>query len=90
MKGLKMARLEYEVTINGADNGLIVRIGCKTLVFLDGNIKEFIDDFTTYLQGGYDGYKAMHTKYFPESPEVAMNRGGTSVAPEIPAALAGR
>lgn len=79
-----MARLEYDVTISGADNGLIVRIGCKTLVFLDGNIKEFIDDLTTYLQGGYDGFKAMQTKYFLESSNVAANCGSAQVEQGIP------
>ena len=79
-----MARLEYEVKIVGADNGLIVFIGCKTLVFLDGNIKEFIDDLTTYLQGDYDGYRAMLTKYFPESLNVPANCNSAQVGQGIP------
>lgn len=45
-----MARkLLYEVTIAGADNGYIVRVGCKVLVFK--NSEELIEEFAAYVRG---------------------------------------
>lgn len=45
-------RIEHEVTIEGADNGLVIQIGCKRLVFTDGNVDEFLRDLKIYLTGG--------------------------------------
>lgn len=70
-----MAKIEYDVTISGADNGIVVGIGCKRLVFTNGNVAEFLTDLSIYLTKGYEGYEAMGKKYFPEM--FAPNKRGS-------------
>lgn len=92
-----MARLEYEVRIEGADNGIVVGVGCKRLVFTDGNIDEFLDDLKTYLKGGYRGFRKMNDKYFPCEEKnvvdpvegrVRCNCHDTAAREEVPAPVA--
>ena len=61
-----MAQTEYEVIIKGASNGMIMQIGCKTLVFSTKEIPEAMVDLQTYLTEGYRGHDRMGKKYFPE------------------------
>lgn len=80
-----MARLNYEVQISGADNGLVVRLGCKTIVFKDSDMAEFLADLSTYLTKGREGEMEMYKKYFGD-PAEGLNQGCTSDEPcEVPA-----
>ena len=76
-----MARTEYDVVISGCDNGFVVRIGCKTLVFSDDNAGEMIADLSRYLTGRGDGYHEMYSKYFGESPAEAGQTGRAECEP---------
>jgi hypothetical protein len=57
------------VQINPVDNGFIVSVGCKTLVFPEASIDEMLADLKVLLQGGE---RELRKKYFPkqEEPEV--------------------
>jgi hypothetical protein len=61
-----MAEIEYTVEINGAANGVVVRIGCKNLVFKDTEVQSLMSDLTQYLTGGRDTYRVLYEKYFPD------------------------
>lgn len=61
-----MQRPEYDVVISGADNGIIVKIGCKTLIFKETEMGEFMADLSTFITGGYRGYQELRKKYYAE------------------------
>jgi hypothetical protein len=62
-----VAKLEYEIVVRGADNGVVVNIGCKTLVFMNGiPLLEFMEDFKEYVTGGRGSFVKLHNKYFGE------------------------
>lgn len=66
-----MARIEYDVHINGADNGIVIQIGCKTLVFKNEEVPAALADLSEYLTDGYDALHTLRAKYFKESkPEI--------------------
>ena len=44
-----MKKLQWEVTLAGADNGYLVRVGCKLLVF--ENKQTLINELTSYING---------------------------------------
>lgn len=58
-----MIKFSYEVRINRADNGIIVNVGCKTLVFKETEIGEFLADLGTLIN---HGEQELRPKYFPE------------------------
>jgi hypothetical protein len=64
-----MARIEYDVHINGADNGVIIQIGCKTLVFKDVEVPGALADLSTYLTGGFDAMCSLRDRYFGDLPK---------------------
>ena len=78
-----MNKIEYEVIITGANNGISVELGCKRLVFGTKDIPEFIADLTTYLTKGREGQKEMYLKYFHEL-EQETYRGDCEVPREVP------
>jgi hypothetical protein len=59
-----VAQTEYEVIIGGASNGVVVRLGCKTLVFKTEELGDFLADLSEYLTGGYAAYQKLSAKYF--------------------------
>ncbi|CAB4173898.1 hypothetical protein UFOVP1138_14 [uncultured Caudovirales phage] len=64
-----MARFEYKITIDGADNGFIVQAGCKNLVFADKDVPTMMGDIERYITGGNKGRLEMIKKYFPDMLE---------------------
>ena len=60
-----MSKAPYEVNITSADNGIIVRVGCKTLVFGTSQVIPAMQDIQEYLTGGHKAYQRLHQKYFP-------------------------
>ena len=39
-----------EITIRGVDNGIVVHVGCKILVYTQENLRTFIDDLEGYIR----------------------------------------
>jgi hypothetical protein len=64
-----MKKPEYEVVIYGADNGITVRIGCKTVVGTENMIDEMLADLKLYLIGGNSAQYALREKWFGENFE---------------------
>lgn len=64
-----MAKLNHEVVIQRADNGVVVRVGCKTLVFTD--ISEFVTDLERLLNGEES---ALRGKYYPEEKRALIQK----------------
>lgn len=58
-----MAKLSYDVRIQGVDNGVIVNVGCKTLVFKNTETDDFLADLKALLFGEEN---ALRQKYYPE------------------------
>ena len=58
-----MKKAEYQVIIESCDNGLIVRVGCKTLVVLEGQIDDAFDDIKKLMTGGWEGQKEVRKKW---------------------------
>ena len=73
-----MSKQQYQLNITSADNGIIVQIGCKTLVFSTPQIADAMLDITGYLTGGQKAYQRLYKKYFPED----LNKALVERAPE--------
>jgi len=74
-------RTDYEVSLSGADNGYIARIGCKTLVFKETELDEMLADLKIYLTGGSS---KLYAKYFPkELPDRGELVSGYVDAPQM-------
>ena len=58
-----MARSEYDVQLQSADNGMIVHVGCKVLVITEDRIDEALVDIKRLLTGGYEGQKEVRKKW---------------------------
>lgn len=71
-----MAKLNYDVRINGADNGIIVNVGCKTLVFKNTETDDFLADLKALLSGEEN---TLRQKYYPEdmAPKTLDGIGNT-------------
>lgn len=67
-----MAKLSYEIMIQAADNGVIVRVGCKTLVFKDTDTDVFLTDLKALLAGDEH---ALRQKYYPQDMDAKINPG---------------
>ncbi len=63
-----MIKLNYPVNINPANNGIIVNVGCKTLVFEESNIDVFLKDLKTLILEGSD---VLYEKYIGKLPDEA-------------------
>ena len=65
-----MKKFNHQVRINSADNGIIVDIGCKTLVFVGAiQQEEFLSDLKDLLNGKET---ELHEKYFPEEAKSVL------------------
>ena len=64
-----MAKLSYDVRIQGADNGVIVNVGCKTLVFKNTETDDFLADLKALLSGEEN---ALRQKYYPEDMSAKL------------------
>ncbi len=58
-----MAKFNYDVSIRPVSNGVILSIGCKTLVFQDSDIPEMLVDIQSYLTGGRAEETKLARKY---------------------------
>ena len=89
-----MQKSEYGVSIESADNGIIVRVGCKTLVVLEENIGIALADIKLLLFGGWEAQRELRKKYLGESEEKlngCVTNAGIEAAPQpIGYALNGR
>jgi hypothetical protein len=65
-----MPRLTYDVNIRGAANGLIVQVGCQTLVFQNADTEQFLTDLRGYLTGGHAALKDLAQKYCPDMEDI--------------------
>lgn len=65
-----MAKLQYDVEISNANNGLIVRVGCKTIVAKDNEIDDVFEDLKQICRGGYKAATKLRKKYGIEDDEV--------------------
>lgn len=63
-----MKKAEYTVQIDSADNGIIVQIGCKRLVFPETSIDEVLKDIRYYLVGGFEASRHLRKKWLNEEP----------------------
>lgn len=79
-----MSKAQYEVNITSADNGIIIRIGCKTLVFSSSQIITAMQDVQEYLTGGHKAYQRLHKKYFPHEQ---INNGPNECVPQMECAI---
>jgi len=59
-----MAKTNYHVQIQGADNGILVEVGCKRLVFKTDEIDTFLSDLKLFITGGYAAEKTLRQQYF--------------------------
>ena len=50
-----------EITIRGVDNGIVVHVGCKVLVYPQEDLKTFIEDLSGYLS-------------YPEEKEIEIGK----------------
>ena len=64
-----MKKAEYQVNIESCDNGLIVRVGCKTLVVLEGQIDDAFDDIKKLMTGGWEGQKEVRKKWLNDQDD---------------------
>ena len=58
-------RTGHDISIKMADNGIILQIGCKTLVFGENDVPRAMDDLKQYILGDYQVRETLHEKYFP-------------------------
>jgi len=73
-------RASYRVSITPADNGIIVRVGCKLLVFDKENQPRFISALKLYLAGEED---KLHKEFFPEDFDQQPVTGQAPQPPPI-------
>lgn len=80
-----MAKLSYDVRIQGADNGVIVNVGCKTLVFKNTETDDFLADLKALLAGEET---TLRQKYYPEdmSAKIGNTQNRATYANECGAA----
>ena len=79
-----MAKLNYDVRIQGADNGVIVNVGCKTLVFKNTETDDFLVDLKALLSGEEN---ALRQKYYPEDMSTKIGYDLDAPANECCAAI---
>jgi hypothetical protein len=65
-----MVKAEYDVQLQSADNGMIVRVGCKVLVVTEDRIGEALVDIKRLLTGGHEGQKEVRKKWLNDMEEV--------------------
>lgn len=65
-----MRKAEYQVSIESCDNGLIVRVGCKTVIVTEDKIDEALQDIKQYLTTGYPGQREVRKKWLTEEEDT--------------------
>ena len=71
-----MARMNYDINIEGADNGFTVRIGCKKLVFKNEESGAFVTDLEQLLVGGAKAEQKLRKQYFGEDMNILAGQTG--------------
>lgn len=60
-----MQKAEYGVEIQGHDNGLVIRVGCKSFVVAEKDIDAALVDVKSLLTGGYKELNRLREQYLP-------------------------
>ena len=60
-----MAQFPWNVSIRPANRGIIVEVGCQTMVFVDKEIPEFLQDLNDLITNPKTHAK-LRKKYYPE------------------------
>ena len=76
-------RASYKVVINPTDNGVVVRVGCKLLVFEKENISKFYTLLDIYLKGNEEQLrKDLFPEDFSNEPQGGLFPQLVSAEPE--------
>lgn len=73
-----MRRSEYQIAITPADNGCLVRVGCKSLVFTKQMYDTMLRDIKQFLNKGEED---LRKKYYPEDYILDSSELGDELGP---------
>ena len=70
-----MQKSEYNVQIDSHDNGIVIRVGCKSFVVAENDIDAALVDVKSLLTGGYKELNRLRAIYLPTEakPEVCCD-----------------
>lgn len=72
-----MKKMQYQVTLQEVDNGYVVRVGCKLLVFEDR--QKLLNELTAHIKGE----ETELSKKFKQQEAIAQSEPQTSLSEQI-------